>query len=277
MLGREIVKALLARGYAVHGMDRTAPADWDSRYPFSEAPLQEWPGLKAALASVGSVIHAAAIANLDSVPEAEVFANNVAATSAIVYAAAEVRVRRFVYVSSQSALGFSRALSVIAPDYLPVDEDHRCHLAEGYGVSKLVGEQLCRLATYRYGMQTVSLRFPVIWAPENSERHTARRIGDETQAAKSMWSYVDLRDAARATVLALGGNPPPAAVLNISARWPFCQDDINGLIRKWYGPIDRKSAIGADAPVYAVQRAYEVLGFRAAYRWTADGIEEVGE
>jgi nucleoside-diphosphate-sugar epimerase len=126
-------------------------------------------------------------------------------------------------------------------------------------------------------MPTVSLRFPVIWAPENFEAHTAKRIGDRTQAARSMWSYVDVRDAARSTVLALGGNPPPASVLNISARWPFSQSEINGLVEQYYGAVEKRAPVGENAPVYSAVRAEKMLGFRAAYKWTAEGIQEFPE
>lgn len=276
MLGSAIVPALIERRYDVHAVDLKRPAGWDDRHSFAEAALQDWPDLMLELSSVELVIHAAAIANLDSAPEPAVFGNNVSATSTIVYAAAEAGIKRLVYASSQSALGFSRARTVIAPDYIPVDEGHDCHLTEGYGLSKLVGEQVCRTVSYRSGMETVSLRFPVIWAPENFKGHTARRLNDPTQAAKSMWSYVDLRDAARAAVLALEADlPEPATVLNITARWPFCQDDIGRLVDHWYGAVERRAPVDAQSPVYSARRAEEVLGFRARYRWTSDGIEEM--
>lgn len=276
MLGGAVVRALVGRGWAVHGVDRRRADDWDDAHPFSVAALQDWPGLAPILRSVDGVIHTAAIANLDSAPEPVVFANNVAATSALAYAAAEAGIRGFVYASSQSALGFSRARTVIPPAYVPVDEEHPCHLTEGYGVSKLVGEQVCRTVTYRFGMATASLRFPVIWAPDNFAAHIAKRIGDPVQAAKSMWSYVDVRDAARAMVLALEASAPEAStVLNISARWPFCQDDLGALVDRWYGPVERRAVVGDREPVYSARKAGEAIGFRAAYRWTVDGIEEV--
>jgi nucleoside-diphosphate-sugar epimerase len=158
-----------------------------------------------------------------------------------------------------------------------VDEDHACHETEGYGLSKLVGEQLCRVVTYRQGMPTVSLRFPVIWAPGNFAAHTAKRIGDPTQAAKSMWSYVDVRDAAQAVALSLSADLPPNSVFNISARWPFCQSDINGLVQRYYGSVEKRAPIGDDAPVFSASKAEKMLGFRAAYKWTAEGIVEFPE
>jgi nucleoside-diphosphate-sugar epimerase len=274
MLGRRIVAALTSAGHSVHGVDLVRPQGADAAARFTVASLQDWDGLEAALAASDCAVHAAAIANLESAPEPVVFANNVAATSRIVYAAAAAKLERLVYVSSQSALGFSRALTVIPPDYVPVDETHRCHLTEGYGVSKLVGEQLCDLASYRFGLTTLCLRYPVIWAPENFAAHTAKRIGDPTQAAKSMWSYVDVRDAARAVALAVACDLPRHAVLNISAPWPFCAGDIAGLVAERYGSVERRGPIGPQAAVYATAQAEALLGFRAAYRWTADGIEE---
>ncbi len=274
LLGRRVVAALAERGYAIHGVDRTLPAQWDGAHDFSEAALEDWPDLKKAVAAVDAVVHVAAITDLELAPEAAVFAGNVAATAAIVYAAAEARVRRLVYASSQSALGFSRALSIIPPDYLPVDEAHRCHLTEGYGASKLAGEQICSVASYRFGLPTLSLRLPVIWAPEAFAAHVGKRTGDDIQAAKSLWSYIDVRDAARAVALGLTAELAGSTVLNVSARWPFCKSDINGLIAASFGPVERRSRVAADAPAYAVHKAERDLGFRAAYRWTEAGIAE---
>jgi nucleoside-diphosphate-sugar epimerase len=127
-----------------------------------------------------------------------------------------------------------------------------------------------------HGIRTVSLRFPVIWAPERFAAHVALRIGDPLQAVKSFWSYVDVRDAAEAVLLAATADlAPGAAVLNVSARWPFCDGDIRNHVATHFGAVPGAADLRSDSPIYAVDRAAEVLGFRARHRWWPDRVETV--
>ena len=48
------------------------------------------------------------------------------------------------------------------PDYLPVDEDHPRRPQDPYGLTKIVGEQLCDALTWS-GAQVASLRFAGVY------------------------------------------------------------------------------------------------------------------
>ena len=103
------------------------------------------------------------------------------------------------------------------------------------------------------------------------------RLGSPTQAAKSFWSYVDVRDAARATVLGVEQHVSGFDVINIAARWPFGASDINAVAGDIYGPVRRTEPIAPDGAIFSFKKAEGLIGFRARYRWSPDGIEELDD
>ena len=83
--------------------------------------------------------------------------NNVLATQLVLEACREVGVPKLVYASSSSVYGDT--------DQLPMREDANCRPVSPYGVTKLAGEQLCRLYFRNYGVPAVSLRFFTVYGP----------------------------------------------------------------------------------------------------------------
>jgi nucleoside-diphosphate-sugar epimerase len=83
--------------------------------------------------------------------------NNVLATQLVLEACHEVGVPKLVYASSSSVYGDT--------DRLPMREDATCCPVSPYGVTKLAGEQLCRLYHRNYGVAAVSLRFFTVYGP----------------------------------------------------------------------------------------------------------------
>ncbi|MGZ4199593.1 MAG: NAD-dependent epimerase/dehydratase family protein, partial [Thermoleophilia bacterium] len=83
--------------------------------------------------------------------------NNVLATQLVLEACREVGVPKLVYASSSSVYGDT--------DQLPMREDANCRPVSPYGVTKLAGEQLCRLYFRNHGVPAVSLRFFTVYGP----------------------------------------------------------------------------------------------------------------
>lgn len=276
LLGRYVVDALVEAGHAVHAIDRqklSRHLALPSRA--SVADLATWRELDAAVVEAEAVVHLAAIPNLDGDPEETVFTTNTGLTARIAFAVIRAgTVRRFVYASSQSVLGLPLAPSLIAPDYLPVDEAHPCRPREGYGLSKQVGEGFCELIGQRLAIPAIAIRLPVIWAPETFQRHVAKRLADPVQAAKSLYAYVDARDAGAAFRLALEAEKPGYEVVQIGADRPFAEGDIRILAKQDYSAVEQTSLLEATSPLFSISRAECVLGYRPRYRWTASEITE---
>ena len=83
--------------------------------------------------------------------------NNVLATQMVLEACREVGVPKVVYASSSSVYGDT--------DELPMHEEANCRPVSPYGVTKLAGEQLCRLYWKNHAVPTVSLRFFTVYGP----------------------------------------------------------------------------------------------------------------
>ena len=83
--------------------------------------------------------------------------NNVLATQLVLESCHELGVPKLVYASSSSVYGDT--------DVLPMREDANCRPVSPYGVTKLAGEQLCRLYWRNHGVPAVSLRFFTVYGP----------------------------------------------------------------------------------------------------------------
>ncbi|MBL8833264.1 MAG: NAD(P)-dependent oxidoreductase [Rhodospirillales bacterium] len=273
-LGTAVARELAGAGHALTCVDRLAPAG-DPPGTFARDDLSDVGRLAGLMKGMDAVVHCAAIATLHAAPEETVFSTNVTTTANMLLAAERSGIGRFVYASSQSALGFAYAPRVVPPDRLPVDETHPCRPVEGYGLSKRVGEQLCEMVSARSAMATVALRFPVIWSHERFKAHTRKRLDDPVQAAKSQWAYVDLRDAATGCRLAAEIRLAHLhRVINIGTDRPFELADAAATLRTAYGDVEGLAAVAASGgPVFDASRASAELGFRPRWRWTRAGVE----
>ncbi len=83
--------------------------------------------------------------------------NNVLATQMVLESCRRLGVPKVVYASSSSVYGDT--------DQLPMHEEANCRPVSPYGVTKLAGEQLCRLYWKNHGVPTVSLRFFTVYGP----------------------------------------------------------------------------------------------------------------
>ena len=76
---------------------------------------------------------------------------NVTGTLNMLIASVKVGVKRFVYSASSSAYGES--------DIMPLNESMPTNPMSPYGLSKLMGEEYCKLFHTQYGLETVNLRY----------------------------------------------------------------------------------------------------------------------
>ncbi len=251
-LGTAVIDELQEHGWRTVGVDSSPGRDVRQIDLLNEAIGSE------ILANSQAVIHLAALPDPFRGPAGYTVATNVGLTTRVLLEAMEAGVRRFLFASSQCALGFPFASRVIEPDYLPVDEMHPCRPEDAYGVSKLIGEELCAFAARRYNADIGCFRFPAIWSPELHSQYARARLADPVQAAKSLWAYIDLRDATRAIRCWLDQPATAFEIYNVAAPWPFMD-----------GPL------GSDGAPFTSRKIRKAMGFQAQYRWYADRIESV--
>ena len=163
-VGSYVAEQLDALGHTVRALVRPTS---DSKFlktlrniEFAPGAIEDRASLDAAVRGVDAIVHVAGLVKARS-PE-EFFAVNTEGTKNVL-AAAEARapgLKRFVYVSSLSAVGPS-------PDGKPVPDDAPPRPVTHYGRSKLAGEQAVLGAKDRIPVTVI--RPPLIYGPRDRE------------------------------------------------------------------------------------------------------------
>jgi nucleoside-diphosphate-sugar epimerase len=266
LLGREVVAHLRDSGHSVRAHDRVAP-DPSAADEVAGGDLLDRARVGRLVDGVDAVVQAAALPSPDAAPHDEVFTNNVQAGYLVLDAAGRAGVRRAVYVSSLSALGFAFSAHDASPTSVPVTEDHPYAGDDVYGLSKYVGEVVAATVARRYGTTVVSLRFPFLGAGERLRAHLAEVHADAGCDRGSLWGWLDSRDAARAVGAALTAPVEGHPVINVAAPDTTALEPTAELMRRHHptaridGPLD-----GFTVP-FDLTRARELLGFAPLHTW----------
>lgn len=104
-------------------------------------------------AGVDVIFHLAAKARVQPSIQDPILFNkhNVDSTLNMLVIAKDNNIKRFVYSASSSAYGNANKL--------PLDETMPTNPMSPYGLQKYIGEEYCRLFSFLYGIETVSLRY----------------------------------------------------------------------------------------------------------------------
>jgi nucleoside-diphosphate-sugar epimerase len=200
---------------------------------------------------------------LDMVGDAERFNNNVAITSNVLAAAQFAGVKKLVCGSSLAVYGLYYPVTALQPEYLPIDEEHPRRPQDPYGLSKFVGEKLCDAASQKTGMQIASLRFSGIYTEEHRELLVERGKNPLIRGTGALWSYIDVRDAARACRLALEANFAGHQPFNLCAPDTIMDTPTAELAAKHLSLVRAVRKAEGRWSGYDVAKAEKLLGFRA--------------
>jgi UDP-glucuronate 4-epimerase len=201
-IGSHLTEALLARGHAVVGLDC-----FSDNYP----PAQKLANLAGARDHARFELHAVDLASADLAPILDgcevVFHlsaepgvrsswgsrfdrfvhSNVEATQRLLEAVRAGSQARVVYASSSSIYGES--------ERLPTPEDAPPRPLSPYGVTKLAGEQLCRVYHVNHGLETVALRFFTVYGPRQRPDMAFRRFCEAAALGGSIELFGDGRQS----------------------------------------------------------------------------------
>jgi len=276
-LGQFVVRELFSHGHQVSVIDADKPRE--CLCPTSTADLTRANALPDYFKGVEGVVHLARQRFpytetgfnveaqrwefFDSVGDAERFSNNVAITNNVLAAAQCAGVKKFVCGSSLAVYGLYYPVTALQPDYLPIDEEHPRRPQDPYGLSKLVGEQLCDAASQRTGMQLASLRFSGIYTEEHRERLVERSKNPLIRGTGALWSYVDVRDAARACRLGLEANFAGHQAFNLCAPDTIMDTPTAELAERYLPHVKSLRKAAGRWSGYDIAKAEKILGFRA--------------
>jgi nucleoside-diphosphate-sugar epimerase len=263
--GRHVVEYLVANGCRVLNVDTTRPERDIS--PYRLADLEDLGQVYGCLANSEAVIHLAAIPRPVFHTGDAVFRTNVMTMFNVLEAAANLGIRRVVYASSISVLGFPFFYRAFSPSYVPIDEDHPKLPQDPYALSKYLGEEMAAAFVRRSGMTVVSLRLAWIHTPESFKQQLIPLWDDPAGGASNLWSYVDARDAAQACWLALEGNLSGHEAFFISAPNSFMKTPTAELVRRFYPETDIRSGLNDRQSMLSTAKAARLLRYRAQHTW----------
>lgn len=173
-IGSHIVEALLREGHRVRVLDNFVTGKKENlafiysnriffkRFSLINGDIRDLKTCKKACRKIDYVLHQAA---LRSVPKSMKYPSeynevNVKGTLNILLASKKMGVKRVIYASSSSVYGETRIFpekETLLPNPISI-----------YAVTKLAGEYYCRVFSYSYGLETVSLRYFNVFGPRQS-------------------------------------------------------------------------------------------------------------
>jgi len=171
-IGSHIVDALLAEGHRVRVLDNFATGKRENiahildQIELVEGDVRDQDAVGRAVAGIEYVLHQAALPSVPRSIKDPLTTHEVNATGTLnlLIAARDAGVKRVVYASSSSVYGDT-------PE-LPKREDMTPRPKSPYAVSKLAGEQYCRVFSEAYGLETVCLRYFNVFGPRQ-DPHSA--------------------------------------------------------------------------------------------------------
>lgn len=277
-VGRATLDLLAEHGVAVTAFTHRPP-DALSADRVVTGDMRDPAVVARALEDVDAVIHLAAIAHKDFGSPFDVYSTNVLSTFTVLQQAAERGVRAAAVSSSIHAYGVPmNHHQDVYPAYFPLDEDIPVDIDDAYSLSKFSNEATARMANSQWGISVVSVRLPYCSVPDEIESYRDKVRAEPRIGVTEGWSYVDMRDAARAMVLGLTPAAPGAHTVLVAAPSTYMDEPTEELVSRYAPRTPRKRPlVGHEVPIDLV-RAREVLGFEAEHVWegTRRGSSPVG-
>ena len=270
-IGRAIVDELVEQGHQVVIGDRQLAADLPA--PAQLVDLEDLGQVVSLLDDCDAVIHAAAIPRPGGCPDQVLFRTNLMTLFNTLEACRLLGIKRFVWTSSMSVLGYPFNYRPIIPLYLPFDEQHPQDPQDPYALSKALGEQLVASYAARCDLTAISLR--IVWAhtPATFKRDLVSFWDTPAAGASNLWSYVDTRDCGRAARLALECPAAGHHACQISAADTCMPMPTRQLVAEYLpGAPQASASLPAHGALFDVTRAHDLLGFEPRYGWEDYGL-----
>lgn len=241
-IGSNICQQLLKRRESVRILDDFSTGKRENIVGFKdnvelvEGDLRDREIVKRAMAGVDFVLHQGALPSVersikDPLTTTQV---NIMGTLNVLLAAREAKVKRLVYASSSSVYGDTPTL--------PKKEGMKTNPQSPYAVTKLIGEEYCRIYYSIYGLETVCLRYFNVFGPRQDPGSQYAAViprfitlmlkgksppiyGDGEQSRD--FSFID--NVVEANLRACKAKAAPGEVLNIACGKRIT---INGLVER---------------------------------------------
>lgn len=263
-LAKHIVP-VIAHKHEILLLDEQPPSQ--NQYPFVQGEIRDKAKLSKAFRGADAVVHLAALRSRHNQMPMKVMGTNVLGTFCVLEEARKERVGRVVFSSSDAVIGIAQSKNEFAPDYLPIDENHPLKPQDPYGISKMLGEEMCRCYATGYGINIIALRFSNILCPGDEQKYLTD-TQDPSARSKSLWAWVHAEDAVQAILCALESDFHGYEVFHIAAEDMCLTDmDVEHLLAKYFPEtLTHKSLSGKESLIDS-SKAKHMLGYRQRKRF----------
>jgi nucleoside-diphosphate-sugar epimerase len=260
--GKWVVRDLVDSGHDVLATD-LAPALPDCPAPFTRADLTDYGQTIDIMRGIDAVAHLANIPAPDLFTDAHTINTNNAMNTNVFLAAADRKVDRVVWASSETTLGLPFDQP---PDYAPVDERHPLRPESSYALSKVLGEEMARQFSRWSGLPFIGLRFSNVM--ERADYEAFPSYWEDPRLRKwNLWGYVDESHAAQSVRQALSVDLPGANAFIIAAADTVMRRPSRELMAEFFPGVPVDDAVAEHGTLLAIDSARRVLGYDPAFSW----------
>jgi nucleoside-diphosphate-sugar epimerase len=279
LAGKWVVEDLVAHGYEVLNVDRVPMAKGTARTLITD--ITDAGQVFNALASsttpkefdediepkpIDAIVHFAAIPRILVTTDSEVFRINVMGTYNILDAASKYGIRKVIVASSETTYGVVFAHRHRNPVYFPLDEEYPVDPMDSYATSKVINEVTAKAFHARTGADIYCFRIGNVLDPADYQRFPSW-LADPALRKRIAWSYIDGRDLATATRLAIEKDGLGFQVMNVAA------DDVSSdlptaeLLKRFYPNVPVRKPLGEFETLLSNEKLKRSLGWQQAYKW----------
>jgi UDP-glucose 4-epimerase len=284
-IGSHIVDALIKQKHDVVVIDNES-AESNAMFYYNEKALYyklnitDYEETRELYTGVDYVFHLAAESRIQPtlINPSLAFKTNTLGTQIVLQCALEAGVKRVIYSSTSAAYGLINTI--------PLSEDMPNDCLNPYSVSKVAGEEICKLYTRLYNLPTTILRYFNVYgdrqriagqyAPvvglfiEQWKNNTPLTIvGDGTQTR----DFTSVKDVVRANILCISeNNALNASTINIGSGTNISVVAIAQKISNNYIFVPERLGEARDT-LANISKAEELLGWEPLYN-VADYIEQ---
>lgn len=284
-IGRNVVPLLLERGYRVRAMMRrpNSAEAWLNQVEVVQGALPH-DGVDAAVSGVDAVIHLGGI--MPPASDDEVFHTNIEGTYRILQAiSASEKKPRLIFASSDATYCTGWSLGSYSA---PIAENAEQHPTVFYGLSKVLGERMSLYFEELHKVPIVRLRF--VWTLEAEEildlfvkapyrdflveedRNAWNEPGIiavpcEENGSPFTEHVCDVRDAAKAVVLALESDAAVGEAFNVAGPEPFRYMDTGAELASATGMRTVAARCrGIHSYALSIEKARAMLGYQPQFK-----------
>lgn len=267
-LGRHVVADLVAHGHEVVSVD-VVPDDGPRHRTLD---LRDADAVRRVVADAEAVVHLAANPepDRDEPTGTERFEDNTVATFNVFWSACHAGARRVVWASSETVYGWP--FEAVSPERLPVTEDGPLRPQNAYALSKVLCEEAARRLHDRFPATSfVALRYSNILHTDPMHPASYAKVpgyqDDPMVRSENLWGYIDARDAATATRLALDADVDGTDELTIAAADTLVSTPNAALVAARFPSATLAPGLGPNETLLAIDRARRVLGWEPVHSW----------